>query len=192
MNVIPHLTIEELEALNAAQTKPRAWRRFRGVVLATRGEPADRIADALGRSVRAVQKWVARYNAGGAEALAEQPGRGRKPRFPAAEHDRLRARIEAGPTPEDGTCAFHARDIRRILRDEFQVELSEDAVYDLLHRLGLSSLMPRPIHRKTDLETQEAFKKGLPSGSTRSLRPTPTTASRSGSPTKRGSANKGR
>lgn len=162
MNVIPHRTIEELEALNAAQTKPRAWRRVRGVVLAARGVPADRIADALGRSVRAVQKWVARDNAGGAEALAEQPGRGRKPRFPAAEHDRLRARIEAGPTPEDGTCAFHAREIRRILRKEFAVELSEDAVYDLMHRIRISSLMPRPIHRKADLETQGGLQKRAP------------------------------
>ena len=143
MNVIPHRTIEELEALNAAQTKPRAWRRVRGVV-------------------RAVQKWVARDNAGGAEALAEQPGRGRKPRFPAAEHDRLRARIEAGPTPEDGTCAFHAREIRRILRKEFAVELSEDAVYDLMHRIRISSLMPRPIHRKADLETQGGLQKRAP------------------------------
>ena len=33
----------------------------------------------------------------------------------AAEHDRLRERIEAGPTAEDGVCAFHNPDIRRIL-----------------------------------------------------------------------------
>ena len=61
MHVEPQHTMEVLEALNAAQTKPRAWRWFRGVVLAARGEPADRTAAALGRSERAVQKWVARY-----------------------------------------------------------------------------------------------------------------------------------
>jgi transposase len=192
MNVEPHQTVEELEVLNAAQTKPRAWRRFRGVVLAARGEPADRIAAALGRSVRAVQKWVARYNRGGADALAEQPGRGRKPKLPPSEHGRLRARIEAGPTPADGTCAFHGPDVRRILRDEFGVDLSGQAVYDLLHRLGLSSLTPRPIHRKADPEAQESFKKAPPRPSPPSPRRGPTAGSRSGSPTRRGSVSRGR
>jgi transposase len=191
MNVEPHHSVEELEALTDAQTNPRAWRRFRGVVLAARGQPADRIADAMGRSVRAVQKWVARYNRGGVDALAEQPGRGRKPRLSPAEHDRLRARIEAGPTPEDGTCAFHGPDVRRILRDEFGVELSEQAVYDLLHRLGLSSLRPRPVHRKSAPEAQAAFKKAPPRPSPRSPRRIRPSGSWSGSPTRRDSGSRG-
>ena len=192
MHVEPHETVEPLEALNAAQAKPRAWRRFRGLVLAARGEPTDRIAEALGTSRRAVQKWVARDNRGGAAALAERPGRGRKPTFPPAQHDRLRARIEAGPSPEDGTCALHGPDVRRILRQEFGVELSASATYDLLHRISQSSLMPRPVHRKSDPEAQEAFKKGLPRRSGRSPWPGRPSGSRSGSPTRRASASRGR
>jgi transposase len=146
---------------------------------------------ALGCTQRSVQKWARRYNEGGPEALADHPGQGGKPRLDPAEHGRLRERIEAGPTPQDGVCAFHNPDIRRILAAEFGVELGQQAVYDLLHRLGLSSLMPRPIHRKADPVAQEAFKKGLPSGSSRSPRPTRPSESRSGSPTRRGSASKG-
>ena len=91
-----------------------------------------------------------------------------------------------------GMAAQKATDIRRILAAEFSVELGPQAVYDLLHRLDLSSLMPRPIHRKADPEAQEAFKKGLPSGSRRSPRPGRPSGSRSGSPTRRGSASRGR
>jgi len=163
-----------------------------GIILAASGLSAAKIAAALGCTPRAVQKWTRRYNDGGVDALIDRPGRGGKPRLDPAEHDRLRARIEAGPTPEDGVCAFHNPDVRRILAVEFGVELGTQAVYDLLHRLGLSSLMPRPIHRKTDLEVQDAFKKGLPSESKRSPRPTPRSGSRSGSPTRRGSVSKGR
>ena len=192
MHIEPHQTAEELERIAARQPTPRLWRRFRAVILAEAGQSAAKIAAALGCTPRAVQKWTRRYNDGGPDALADRPGRGGKPRLDPAEHDRLRARIEAGPTPGDGVCAFHNPDVRRILAAEFGVVLGEQAVYDLLHRLGLSSLMPRPIHRKSDPEAQEAFKKGPPSGSRRSPRPTPPSGSRSGSPTRPGSASRGR
>jgi transposase len=124
--------------------------------------------------------------------LNDRPGRGGKPWLNPAKYDRLRARIEAGPTPEDGVCAFHNADIRRILAAEFGVVLSTQAVYELLHRRNLNSLMPRPIHRTSDPEAQEAFKKGLPRKSTRSPRPIPRRGSRSGSPTRPGSDSKER
>jgi transposase len=162
MHIEPHHTREGLQKLAAGQTSTRLWRRFRGILLATAGQSAAKIAAALGCTPRAVQKWARRYDDGGADALTDRPGRGGKPRLDPAEYDRLRGRIEAGPTPEDGVCAFHNADIRRILAAEFGVTLGEQAVYDLLHRLKLSSLMPRPIHRKADPEAQEAFKKGLP------------------------------
>jgi putative transposase len=192
MHIEPHHTTEELQRLAARQTTPRHWRRFRAVILAAAGQSAATIAAALGCTPRAVQKWMRRYNDGGAAALADRPGRGGKPRLNPAEHDRLRQRIEAGPTPEDGVCAFHNPDIRRILAAEFGAELGEQAVYDLLHRLDLSSLMPRPIHRKADPEAQEAFKKAPPRPSPRSPRPAPPSGSRPGSPTRRGSGSRGR
>jgi transposase len=191
MHVEPHLTAEDLEALTRRQTRSRLWRRFRAVAIALGGGTAGAIASALGCTPRAVQKWVARYNAGGPDALADRPGRGRKPKLPTAEHGRLRERIEAGPTPADGVCTFHGPDVRRIVRDEFGVPLSGQATYDLLHRLGLSSLMPRPEHRKSDPGAQARFKRGSGVGSGASpggIRPS---GSRPGPPTRPGSASKG-
>jgi len=167
MHVEPHHDAEELETLADGQPRVTRWRRLRAVLLAHQGRAAESIAAALGCTPRAVQKWVARYNRGGAEALADRPGRGRKPALPPAEGDRLRARVEAGPTAEDGVCAFHGPDVRRILRDEFGVGLGQQAVHDTPHRLGLSSLMPRPVHRKADPEAQEAFKRKPPTTSGR-------------------------
>jgi hypothetical protein len=108
----PASTLVDLETFNAAKTKPRTWRRFRGVLRSAHGVPPYRITDALGRYVRALQNCGMRYNASGGEALAERLGRGRKPKLTSAEHGRLLARIEAGPNHEDGACTFHARDVR--------------------------------------------------------------------------------
>jgi transposase len=192
MHIEPHHTAKELQQLAARQKTPRLWRRFRGIILAAAGQSAASIAASLGCTPRAVQKWTRRYNDGGADALADRPGRGGKPRFDPAEHERLRQRIEAGPTPEDGVCTFHNPEIRRILAAEFGVELGKQAVYELLHRLNLSSLIPRPIHRKSDPEAQEAFKKAPPRSSPQSPRPAPASGSRPGSPMRRGSGSRGR
>jgi transposase len=158
MFVQDHHTLEELQRLTKALTKKRFWLRHQAVVLAMQGHSAPAIAQALGCSRRAVQTWVARYNQGGAAALQERPHTGRPPRLAGPDVLRFQERIEAGPKPEDGVCTLRCRDLRRILEEEFGVRLSRQAIYDLLHRLDFSSLMPRPQHEQANPEVQEFFK----------------------------------
>ena len=158
MHVENHQTLEELQRLTKPLAQKRIWLRHQAVVLAMQGQPAPAIARALGCSRRAVQAWVARYNRGGVAALQERPHTGRPPRLAEADVPRCRARLEAGPTPEDGVCTFRCQDLRRILQEEFGVTLRRQAVYDLLHRLGYSSLLPRPQHEQANPEVQEFFK----------------------------------
>jgi len=153
-----HHTLDELQGLAKAIPQRRTWVRFQAVILALQGRSAPEVARALGCSRRGVQSWISRYNQGGPAALRERPRPGRPPRLPGEEHTRLVARLEAGPTPEDGVCAFRGPDIRRILRDEFGAELGRQATYNLLHRLGFSDLMPRPQHPSANDEVQEFFK----------------------------------
>jgi transposase len=158
MFVQDHHTLEELQQRTKTLTKKRIWLRHQAVVLAKRGHSAPEIAQALGCSRRAVQTWVAQYNQGGVPALQERPHTGRPPRLAAADVPRFRDRLEAGPTPEDGVCTFRCQDLRRILEEEFGVSLRRQAIYDLLHRLDYSSLMPRPQHEQANPEVQEFFK----------------------------------
>ena len=139
MFVQDHHSLEELQRLTKALTQKRFWVRHQAVVLAKQGRSAQAIAQALGCSRRAVQTWVARYNQGGVAALQERPHTGRPPRLAEEDVPRFRARLEAGPRPEDGVCTLRCRDLRRILQEEFGVSLRRQATYDLLHRLGYSS-----------------------------------------------------
>jgi len=158
MHVHDHLPLGELQRLAKAVLEKRVWVRYQAVILASQGRSAAETAKALGCGVRSVQGWVARYNRGGPEALRERPHPGRRPRLAGAERERFRRRVEAGPTPEDGICTFYGPDLRRLLEREFGVSLGQQAVYDLLHRLGFSSLMPRPQHKDADEELQAIFK----------------------------------
>jgi transposase len=158
MHVHDHLPLDELQHLAKTITTKRVWLRYQAIILALQGRSATEVAQALGCSVRAVQTWVARYNQGGPQALAEQPHTGRRPRLAGPELLRFQERLDAGPTSEDGICTFYGRDLQRILEHEFGVLMSLQSVYDLLHRHGFSSLMPRPQHKNADEGLQAIFR----------------------------------
>jgi len=162
MHVADHLSLEELRDRADAEPDRRTFLRLRAVFLAASGRTAPQVAEALGSSRRAVQRWIARYNAEGPDALADRPRPGQPTLLPAGDTERLRQRLDAGPTPADGACTLRAEEIREILRAEFGVAYSLPGVYLLLHRLGYSCLDPRPRHRKSDPAAQEEFKKKSP------------------------------
>jgi transposase len=192
MHVEPHHTPDQLAALIRAEHRAKVARRLTAVRLALLGQAAPVIAEQVLLSDRQVRTWVARYNRGGADALADRPGRGRPGPLTAEQEGRLRERLRAGPTEADGVCTLRGEDVRRILRDELGVLRSLQAVYDLLHRLGFGPLRPRPRHPKGDPAEQEGFKKSSPGGSPKWPRPTPASGSRSGSRTRPASASRGR
>jgi transposase len=160
MHVEAHEPLEQLQELADRQKRTREHRRFRAVVLARQGHTADQIADILDCARRPVQRWIARYNHGGVQALLEGRHAGRTPRLKPDREPAFRRRVEAGPDPAaDGTCAFHGGDFQRILEREFGVLMGLGGVYALLHRLGYSRLCPRPRHPETDPAAQAEFKK---------------------------------
>lgn len=159
MDVVEHLSLAELKRLARVEQDVKLAKRMQMVVLAIEGYTAPAIAQSLGFSRRGCQQWVQRYNADGLEGLRDKPGRGKAPLLTPDEQARLKQRMDAGPTPEDGVCTLRGKDIQRILKEEFGKVRSLGTVYYLLHQLGYSSLVPRPQHRLADPEAQAAFKK---------------------------------
>jgi transposase len=158
MFVADHHPQEQLQVFADAITQKRTWKRFQAVLLAKQEWTAPLIARSLGCSLRAVKNWVAQYNRGGVEALHESPRTGRPRRLAPEHYPRLRQRLDAPPRPEDGVCALRGLDVQRLLEQEFGAVMSLQAAYDLLHRLGYSSLMPRPQHEGSNPEVQAFFK----------------------------------
>ncbi len=158
MLIADHHSQDQLQVLADAIRQKRSWKRVQAVILAKQGWTASHIATSLGCSLRSVKNWVAQYNRGGIEALRERPRAGRPPSLAPEHYPRLRQRLEAPPTIEDGVCTLRAADVRRILEHEFGVLMGRQAVYDLLHRLGYSDLMPRPHHEQANPEVQAFFK----------------------------------
>lgn len=191
MHVEPRLTAAELEALIRKEKRAKLATRYRGVLLAMRGRTAVEVAEDLCVSRRSVQAWVRRYNHGGPDALGDKPKPG-KPRTLSADEEAAVVRwIEQGPD-DPGLAACSGPLIRDRIESHFNKPMSLSAAYKILHRLGFEPLRPRPAHRKRDPEAMEAWEERAPFLSGASATPTPASASRSGSRTKRGSASRAR
>lgn len=161
------------------------------MLLAIDGLTAPQIADRIGRSRRFVQRWCYAYRDHGLDGLTVKPRSGRPPTLTPDEQQAFKQRVLAGPLPDDGVCTLRGRDCQRILGREFGKPMSLSGVYDLLHRLNLSLLKPRPQHRQADPQAQQRWLDDAPFFSSVSASNTPRNASRSGSRTKPGSASKG-
>jgi len=168
MYVVPHHTAEQLGERIRVERRGKVARRLDAVRLAMFGHTAAEIGDRVLLSGRQVQTWVTRYNDGGIDALADRPGRGRNGPLTDADQERLKERLRAGPTAADGGGgALRGEDVVRILAAEFGVVRSLSAVYDLLHRLGLEPLRPRPRHPDAEPVAQDQFKRASRRGSRR-------------------------
>lgn len=165
MTVKEHHSVRELLKLNKSQSNIRMARRIQAIALAQQGYSSQQIAKMTGSCRRAIQNWVARYNKDGIDGLKEKSGRGRTPKLPASEYQKLCSRIDLGPTDKDKVASLYGKDIQRILNREFHVLYSLTGVYQLLHRLGYSYLRPRPRHQKADPQAQQHFKKTSQIGS---------------------------
>ena len=143
--------LERLDTLIAREKVAVQRDRLRAARLALDGKGASGIAAALGRSRRFVQEWAYAYRDGGVEAIRPGKSSGRPTKLPREREQAFRARMLAGATEADGgVCSLRGVDAVKILEAEFGVRYTLDGVYDLLHRLRLSCLAPRPRHRKND------------------------------------------
>ena len=184
---------KRLDELIDAERDAAQRDRYRAARLALDGREATDVAAAVGRSRTFVQTWAYRYRDRGLAGLTPRKQPGRRPALTLEQRASFRARVLAGPAEKDGgVCAFRGEDCRRILQAEFGVAHSLRSVYDLLGKLRLSPLRPRPRHRKNDPAAAEAFLTSAPLLSPASGRRGRASGSRSGSVTRPGSASRAR
>lgn len=154
--------IEKLEALIRAEPRAKQRDRYRMALLALRGGEKLDIAAALGVAKSTVEEWAYRYKGGGIENLTPRRAKGMTPTLPRDRHAEFKKRIADGPREGDGVCTLRGKDAVRILHEEYQAEYTLNGAYELLHRLELTRLTPRPLHEKNDPEAVRAFKESAP------------------------------
>ena len=183
----------QLERLARQTSNAKQRDRYRAVLLALAGHEAPVIAMRLGRSRRFVQRWVYVYRDEGMAAIAPRKQSGRPPKLSREQQLAFKRRMLAGPRESDGgVCTLRGKEAQRILQSEFGQSYSLNGAYELLHRLDMSCLQPRPRHRKQDAAAQAQWLDRAPFLSGKSSRKTPQNKSKSGFRTRPASVSKAR
>ena len=155
--------IPRLRELIRAESHAKQRDRYRAALLAVEGHQTKAIMDKLARSRVFVQTWAYAYRDRGIEGIAPGKAKGAAPKLPRDQEESFKRRMLAGPTPADGgVCTLRGKDAVAILHREFGVRYTLDGAYDLMHRLGLSCLKPRPRHRKADEQVQRQWLERAP------------------------------
>lgn len=165
MKLTPHRPddLDRLRQHVACERRALQRDRYRAVLLVLDEQlEGDEVASRLGRSPRFVDEWAGRYRKGGIDALIPKKPPGQRAKLSGEQEARLKARLDAGPLPEDGVCTLRGKDVVRILEQEFGVRHTIGSIYSVLHRIGYSCLSPRPRHEKNDPQALEAFKTHAP------------------------------
>lgn len=121
---------------------------------------AEIIAPLVDLSVHSIYKIVERYNQEGPSSIACKPKGGRRRALLSTE-DEKRLITSLEDLAGKGKLKT-ANDMRAAVEKKIGKAVSDDYLWDLLHRHGWKKKMPRPHHPKRTLQEQEDFKKNSP------------------------------
>lgn len=126
------------------------------------GIEIDEATRLVGLQRGAAYQWHNRYEEEGISGLHDRVRSGKKCQVSDEIGREIYDRICAGAILErDGVVSFRGADVKKWLEDDYSINLQKSAVYNLIHRLKLSWLVPRPRHWKSDAEAQAEFLKLL-------------------------------
>lgn len=153
------LNPNDLAKIAKREPNPRVRQRLLAIRLVVMANTVPQAAKAVGLKERQTRNWIHRFNAEGVNGLRDRPRPGQPVKLTRQKESVFRERIVKGASPKDPTRNLRVKDIQRILREEFDADYCLGGTYFLLHRLGFSSLVPRPRHPQADQQTQDQFKK---------------------------------
>lgn len=118
--------------------------RKRAVARVLAGESPEDVISSLGFHRSCIYEWLAKYRADGEQGLETRPIPGRSRKFPDEHADKLRSLIKLNPMQLDFHDALWTRSmIQELLKKEFNIEVSERSVSNILARLGITAQRPR-------------------------------------------------
>ena len=152
----------ELRKLARSTKDTRQARRLLSIALVLDGASRKEAARAGGMDRQTLRDWVHRYNAEGPDGLGDRPRCGRPPALDIEQLRELDAIVEEGPDiAVHKVVRWRCVDLKDVLKDRFDVDMSERHVGRIIKARGFRRLSARPRHPKGDETARSAFKKTL-------------------------------
>jgi transposase len=164
-------TAERMLALMKQVRAKAPYQRLQCVWLATQGQMAEQIAQALGWHPNSVRRVHRRFETDGEAALLGVPTGGRRHQYlTEAEEARL---LEPFLAEAERGGVLVATAVKAAYEAAVSRRVPKSTIYRLLARHGWRKVTPRPRHPKQEPAVQAAFKGGSPTRSPPSSRSRP-------------------
>lgn len=99
-----------------------------------------------------LNEWIKSVKIGGVSDLCLKPGRGRDAIVPESYHQEIKDwLLKDSQLTTDNVMAM--------IKNKFDLNIGRTATYNLIKKLGLSYITPRPSHYKKDESLHDTFKK---------------------------------
>ena len=135
-------------------------RRLLSLAAVLAGMSREAAAEIGAMDRQTLRDWAHRFNEKGPDGLINAKVPGPEPKLSFEQKAALKRIVEAHPDPDKhGVVRWRCVDLRRIIKERFDVDLDEVSIGRALKELGFSHLSPRPKPPKQDPEAIEAFKK---------------------------------
>ena len=157
--LVNHISQDEMRERMIASKGREQYQRWQSIFLTSKGLQSDVVAEYVGTTKGTVHQWVYQYNHHGPDGLTLQGRGGRRYGFLSLEAE-AELLDDLRPIAEKGRI-MTASAVKEQLEEKLAKKVSEDYLYDLLHRHGWRKVMPRPQHPKANKEQQEEFKKNF-------------------------------
>lgn len=165
----PHLTVEQLKERMQKEGKVHCFKRWQilHAVATNKGLRAQQVALLLGTSLHVVRRTVQRYNQKGAAAIEENTWGGRREGRCLLSFEQEAHLLKSWEATALEGGVLVAKQLREAVETKVGQPVSDDYLWDLLHRHGWRKKAPRPEHPKAGevKEKREAFKKKSPDSS---------------------------
>ena len=157
------LSAQKLRRLASRSLEGRVACRVLAIAHVLEGSSRSDAAAACGLDRQTLRDWVHRYTLEGLAGLSDAQRSGRPPALSAEQMQDLKDLVLAGPDLAlNGVTRWRCIDLCGVIAERYEVVVHERTVGQLLRRMGLTRLQPRPYHPKKDAAAQEAFKKTSP------------------------------
>lgn len=154
---------EELRREARRTREANQTRRLLGLAAILEGASRSEAARLSGMDRQTLADWVHRYNAEGVKGLRDRPRMGRKPLLNGDQLAELDQIVETPPDPAaDGVVRWRCSDLKTLIAQRFEIEISEGSVGRILKERGFRKLSARPQHPEADTSAQEAFQQTSP------------------------------
>ena len=166
---MPHLTVEQLKERMNKERQVHAFKRWQilHAVATHSGIKAQQVALLLGTSLHVVRRTVQLYNKRGAASIEQGTWGGRREERCLMGFEAEQELLQSWETTALEGRVLVAKQLRQAVEKKIGHAISDDYLWDLLHRHGWTKKAPRPEHPGAVevKEKREAFKKKYRNGS---------------------------